>query len=133
MTARVWLLVLSSFVAPVMAHAQITLSTLTGTTETPIATSYNFASIAPGATLDVSAGMLGAEKRRVQHLFSRRFEMPAAAPDLGPQFRLPVGSALEADVVIGPRLDYRPTCHRSLNLRPTLGQNGRHRLLGPIG
>jgi hypothetical protein len=60
MTARVWLLVLAGLVAPFAANAQITLSspltlsTLSGTTLTPVTTSYNFASIAPNTTETVT-------------------------------------------------------------------------------
>jgi hypothetical protein len=52
MTTRLWLLVL---VTPLVSHAQVVLSTLAGTTETPVASSsFNFGSIAPGATEDVT-------------------------------------------------------------------------------
>jgi hypothetical protein len=56
MTARIWLLVLVAPLAtPVVASAQVVLSTLVGTIETPIAaSSFNFGSIAPLTTKDVT-------------------------------------------------------------------------------
>ena len=83
--------------------------------------------------LDVSVGMLGAEERGVQHLLRRRFEMSAATPDLGPQALLPGGPALEADVVIGPGLDYGTARRRSVDLAATLGHRGRDRPFGLLG
>ena len=77
--------------------------------------------------------MLGAEKRGVQHLPSRRFELSAASPDLGPQVLLPGGPALEADVVIGPGLDYGTARRRSVDLEATLGHRARDRPFGPLG
>lgn len=56
MRARLWLLVRAALLAaPVVGNAQVVLSTLVGTTETPIASSsFDFGSIAPLATKDVT-------------------------------------------------------------------------------
>jgi hypothetical protein len=79
--------------------------------------------------LDVSVKELVAEKRGVQHLPRRPFELSAATADLIPQMLLPDSQVFETDVVIGPGLDYGTVRRRSMYLAATLGQRGRHRLL----
>ena len=54
MRTRVLLITLVAICLVPLAHAQITLTTLVGTTQTPVTNFYNYPSIAPNATLDVT-------------------------------------------------------------------------------
>jgi hypothetical protein len=54
MRPRVLLVALAAVCLVPLAHAQIALTTLVGTTQTPVTSYYNYPSIAPNATLDVT-------------------------------------------------------------------------------